>query len=125
MSLSALGVPAPVAAPIAAGVGIYQGLKSGGGGRQSQANQASLAISRERLNLERERFAEQLRVQSVRDVEHKEQILARSIQAGAQINRANIQPQLDRFRVRPTFASRIGLVDAVERELASALKPRW
>ena len=123
---SALGIAAlggPVGIGIAAAVGIASGFLGGGKRGDNTAAAANVQINRERLELERERFSEQLKQQSIRDIRQREQDLVAPFRERAPS--PQLQERLDRFRVRPTFASRLGMVDAVERELGSALKPRW
>jgi hypothetical protein len=107
-------------------VGIKSGLNFGKGDSAARAQQEeSMQIQRERLDLQRQQFQEQLRQQSVRDLRTREADIARSIQGGARPQSPAVKARLLSFQRRGTFASRVGLVDAIERELSSALKPRW
>lgn len=122
-----LGGPAtaPISAPIAIAAGIYTGLKGAkkqsGGGFNAEANR----INQERLNLERERFAESLKQQSIRDLRTRESDLAKAIGSFTPQQRQQVGEQLAKFQRRPTYQSRIGLVDAAERAVGSAIKPRY
>jgi hypothetical protein len=108
---------------IAAGVGIAAGMFGGKksdpdkGLRESRALQAA--------DLARQRFEEDLRQQSIRNITSRERDLAAQFVKQGRSPSPETQARLEKFRVKPTFASRLGLVDAVERELGSALKPRW
>jgi hypothetical protein len=115
-------------AAVAIGAGIAIGVmgskKKGGRGGYSQEQ---LAANAERLALQKQQFEEQQSRQAARDIQVREQTLARAFQTGGMTpqQRAQIQPQLQAFQRRPSYQSRIGLVDAAERAVGSALKPRW
>ena len=123
IALALLGA-GPAGWVAAAGIGIAYGLKEAGvwGDGKSSRDQEfrDMEIAREQAQRNRIRIQNDLRQLSVR-----EQNLSLAFQGGSRVNRQNVAPQVEEFRRRPTFQSRIGLVDALERELSSALKPRW
>lgn len=105
----------------AVGLGIAFGMM--GNKKGGQGNAESLQIQRDRLALDRERFDEQLRQQSIRDLSSREQTLTRTV--GVLKPSEQLRGKFLSFQRRGTFASKVGLVDAIERELASTLKPRF
>ncbi len=119
------GGPNPVGIAAGVVVGTMSGILASQGGGRSGGNAESARINQERLNLQREQFNEQMRQASVRDIRTREQDLARSFGSLNQQQRTQVQSQLAAFQRRPTFQSRIGLVDAAERAVGSAIKPRW
>ena len=104
---------------VSAAVGITVGLTSRGKKKEGGG------YTTEQLQAQAARIAEQKKLTDIRELSEKERNLAAAIRSGNSINRENIREQIERFRVRPSFGSRIGLVDAVQRELSSALKPRF
>ena len=76
--------------------------------------------------LRREQEQEQLRVQGIRNMQQREQSLAQAYAGQGQRQPSpQLQERLAQFRVRPSYGSRLGLIDQVERELGSALKPKY
>lgn len=126
----ALGGPAtaPISAPVAIAAGIYTGLKGGGGGgdpRAREIQEENLKLNRERLELQRQQYEESLRQQSVRDLRQNVQDLARSIAGGARPTSTDVSTRLATFQRRPSYGSKIGLVDALTRSLSTQLKPSY
>lgn len=125
-TMMTLGGPAnPLAVGAGVAAGIYTGLKGSGSRGPSREQAENLRINQERLNLQREQFAASQRQQDIRDIRTRETDLARSMGAATPAQRAAIGEKLAAFQRRPSFQSRIGLVDAAERAVGSALKPRW
>jgi hypothetical protein len=115
------------AGPIGLAVGLAAGLATGLMKGKKQDNSEAMEMQRQRLALQREQFEEQQRKQSVSELQTRERTLAQAASTGTAQQRQQLAQAnaLGQFRVRPTYGSRIGMVDSVERELASALKPHW
>lgn len=126
MSVAAMGGFTPPALVLGAAAGIATGLFGGKKSSQNNAyNEANLKINQQRLDLEREKYAESLRQQGIRDIRTREGDLARALGGLNPAQRSAVGQQLATFQRRPTYQSRIGLVDAAERAVGSVLKPRW
>jgi uncharacterized protein YfiM (DUF2279 family) len=115
------------AGPIGLAVGLAAGLATGLMKGKKQDNSEAMEMQRQRIALQREQFEEQQRKQSVNELQTRERTLAQAASTGTAQQRQQLAQAnaLNQFRVRPTYGSRIGMVDSVERELASALKPHW
>jgi len=115
---------------VAAGLGIAAGLKSAGiFGKKKNSNQEYEDMRRAAAAAQAARYEEQRkeneRVQDIRNLQSREQALARSVGGMTPEQRARIEPHLAAYKRKPTYQSRIGLVDAAERAVGSAIKPRW
>lgn len=125
----------PVGWVVAGGMGIAMGLQQAGvfGGKKPQGNyeeqmriqKENLRINQERLDLQNKQFKEAEANQDIRDIRTREADLARVMKGGAQYNREAVNGHILNYQRKGTYASRVGLVDAIERELSSALKPRF
>jgi hypothetical protein len=110
-SLAAKGV-------IAAGVGL--GLSTGDGRSNRDQEFRDMQASRQRImDAHNAEIATQ---KSIGTIEHTNRLLAAA--SSPQV-RQDLGPKLQTYRRNPTYASRIGLVDTIERSLSSALVPRF
>ncbi len=83
-------------------------------------------MARERMALQQQQFQETLRRNSIATIQSREQALAIGTRGGINPTQmAALQPHLATYTRRPTFQSRIGLVDSAERAIGSAIHPRW
>lgn len=126
MMLGGPGNPFAIGAGVAAG--IFTGLKGGGGNRGNneemmRIQRENLRINQERLDLQNKQFAESLAQQSIRDLGSRERLISGAV-AGKQFS-TNVQSRVAQFQRRGTFASKVGLIDSIERELSSSLRPRF
>lgn len=131
-AMAMLAGPLMMAGPVgwgvlaaSAAIGVAGGLMGGGKGDGGEGQRQSLAIQRERLELDRQRFEESMKQQTIRDLRTRESDLAKSVSTMTPGQRAQVEPRLAAFTRRPTYQSRIGLVDAAERAIGSAIHPRW
>jgi hypothetical protein len=120
----ALGGPATgpgqaITIPIAATVGILQGLGIFG---KKKNNNAELERQRAAEAARAAQIAEQQRQQSIRSLVANSQALSDQYH---QANHQQIRDEIQQFRVRPQFSSNQGLVNQAERDAAQALRPRY
>jgi len=118
------------AGPIGIGVGLAAGIASGFFNKPHQNNQyaeENLKINKERLALSEQQFAESQRKTQITDLRQNERDLLGAVRSSSPAARANVSQQLttNPYVFHPTFASRIGLVDQIERSLGNSLTPRY
>lgn len=121
-ALSSMGVHPYVAAPIAITAGtvalFQKPKKSGPTADQEHAQRERQERHEAQLRELRDRNATQSLLQ-------RERLLSSAFQNATAEQRERFAPRIEAFRRKPTFASRIGLIESLERELSSALKPRY
>ena len=119
----AIPIYTAAAAVTAVAVGVFTGLRGGGGSRQG--NEEAARINRERLELQRQEFIERQRQNEIRELRQREQDLVEGAKGSGFQPSQQTRDRMLQYQRKPTYASRIGLVDELERDLATALKPRW
>lgn len=112
---------------IGAAVGIMTGIVGSKKRPQydNRMNEENLRINRERLDMQLRQEAENNRQRDIRDLRTREGDLVKAISGGAAYDKRAVATQLAQFQRRGTYASKVGLIDSLEREMASALKPKW
>lgn len=127
MMLGGPGNPLAIGAGVAAG--IFTGLKGGGSRGNNEEmmriQRENLRINQERLDLQNKQFAESLAQQSIRDLSSRERLIAGSVGGKPGQFGPNVQSRVAQFQRRGTYASKVGLIDSIERELSSSLRPRF
>lgn len=122
-ALMTLGMSNPYTIiPTAIAAGVFAAFSSKRKGPDRKQEFEDMRRAQEAARAERERIEQAAR--DSQNLRQREQSLAQSFRQGF-VPSPELQKRLDNFRARPTFASRLGLVDAVQRELSTALKPRW
>jgi len=108
------------------GYGVYTGVKAGlNFGKRGQRGGGGDNGAAQRQEAERIRLQEQLRQQSIRDIRTRESDLARALSTGSRQFSPGTQAAVLNFQRRGSFASKVGMIDAIERELGGSLTPRW
>ena len=119
------GTLAPIAPFVGAAAGIYQGLT----GSKGHTNYQDTDEYKARQAQQVAQYAEHAASTNAMGLQRREQDLAkmatvgRSPMAGPQLQ--DLTQRINAYRRYPTFASRIGLVDTIERSMSSAMVPRW
>ncbi len=116
----------PYSLIVAIPMGVMQGvLTSNQAGERDEQRKKIQKSKDDYLAIENARRLEAERQQSIRDLTGRESRLAKLMPAMTPQQKAAIEPHLATFQRRPTFQSRLGLVDAAERAVGTALRPRW